>query len=105
MSLPVEVRGASPGEQRATPAQTRNVSFRGVYFTANRKFELGSPIVFVLTLPKEMTLSGDVRVQCVGRVVRVEKIESEKPGVKGADGGRVGVAAMIEQYDFLPPTS
>lgn len=96
MNLPVEV-GVSPGEERLpTVAKTRDVSYRGLYFTIDRAPEMGSPIEFILTLPKEITLSGDVRVQCVGRVVRVERVDA-------GEAARVGVAAVIEQYDFLPP--
>lgn len=99
MSLPVELNVPAAPEPRRASARTRDVSYRGLYFTVNRDLQAGSPIEFVLTLPKEITLSGDVRVQCAGRVVRVEKLES----AGGGEGGQVGVAAVIEQYDFLAP--
>ena len=53
----------------------------------------GSPIGFTLTLPPEITLTESIRVQCKGRVVRVEN---------GSHDGKVGVAAVIEEYEFLP---
>lgn len=105
MNLPVQVSVPSAGERLTAPAKTRDVSFRGLYFIVDRDFEAGSPVEFILTLPKEITLTDDVRVQCVGRVVRVERVDAGKYESGGANGGWVGVAAVIEQYDFLPPTS
>jgi len=96
MHLPVEVR--APATQEPLSTTTEDVSFRGVYFTINRKFEVNSPIDLVLTLPREVTLSDDVRVHCVGRVVRVDRRQAE-------NGGQVGVAAVIERYNFLPSAS
>jgi hypothetical protein len=46
-----------------------------------------------MTLPPEITLTESIRVQCKGRVVRVEN---------GAGDGRIAVAAVIEEYEFLP---
>jgi len=96
MQLPVEVKSPAAGGLLAT--KTDDVSSRGVYFHINQNFEVNSPIDLVLTLPREVTLSEDVRVHCVGRVVRVER-----PGTE--NGGQVGVAAVIERYDFLPSPS
>ncbi|HMC62046.1 MAG TPA: hypothetical protein VKJ01_22825, partial [Candidatus Solibacter sp.] len=53
----------------------------------------GSPIGFTMTLPPEITLTESIRVQCKGRVVRVEA---------GGDDGKLAVAAVIEEYEFLP---
>lgn len=95
MSLPLEIKASLRTGETVT-AETRDVSFRGLYFVVNRELESGSSIEFVLTLPKELTLAGDVRIYCAGRVVRVEK-----PEIPGA----VGVAAVIERYEFLSPAS
>lgn len=96
MKLPMEVKGSAAAGPVSTT--TKDVSFRGVYFTVNQNFEVNSPIDLVLTLPREVTLSDDVRVHCVGRVVRVDKRPS-------GNGSEVGVAALIERYDFLPAAS
>jgi hypothetical protein len=91
MSLPLTVR--FPGGEAAPeqPAETRDVSFRGLYFLADAGFEPGTSIEFVLTLPKEVTMAGDVHIRCFGQVVRVED-----------HNGRRGIAARIERYEFLP---
>lgn len=90
LRLPVSVRynGQAPTE---IEAQTRDVSARGVCFYVDSRLNEGSPIEFTLTLPPEITLTDSIRVRCKGKVVRVE----EDPG------GKVGVAAIIEEYEFV----
>lgn len=91
LQIPVTVmRGeGAPGE----PAQIRDVSARGICFYLDSAVEQGSSIAFTLTLPPEITLTESIRVQCKGRVVRVEK---------GIPEGKLAVAALIEEYEFLP---
>jgi len=74
-------------------AQIRDVSARGICFYLDSAVTQGSPIGFTLTLPPEITLTESIRVQCKGRVVRVED---------SSDAGKVTVAAVIEEYEFLP---
>lgn len=91
MALPLTVRSNGPAGFVERQGQTRDVSFRGLYFLADADFEKGSQIEFILTLPKEITLAGDVNIRCFGQVVRVEPHEDRR-----------GVAARIERYEFLP---
>ena len=72
-------------------AQTRDVSYRGLYFLAEAQFKLGSAIEFVITLPEQVTRSGDVNIRCHGQVVRTEPTQN----------GKMGIAAKIERYEFL----
>ena len=74
-------------------AQLRDVSARGICFYLNNAIDKDSPIGFTLTLPPEITLTESIRVQCKGRVVRVEN---------GRADGKIAVAAVIEEYEFLP---
>ncbi len=74
-------------------AQVRDVSARGICLYLDSPMDQGSAIGFTLTLPPEITLTESIRVQCKGRVVRVED---------GADAGKMAVAAVIEEYEFLP---
>jgi len=92
LRVPVTVdRGAngSKGEM----AQIRDVSARGICFHVDSAMEQGAPIGFTLTLPPEITLTESIRVQCKGRVVRVEDNTAD---------GKMVVAAVIEEYEFLP---
>lgn len=73
-------------------AQTRDVSYRGLYFLTENNFEIGNEIEFVITLPQQVTQSNDVNIRCLGHIVRVEP----------TGNGRTGIAARIERYEFLP---
>ena len=94
MALPLTVKSAGPNGTIERRGQTRDVSFRGLFFLIDTLYDIGSEIEFVLTLPKEITLAGDVHIRCFGQVVRVE--DHPEPN------GRRGVAAKIERYEFLP---
>lgn len=91
MSLPMRVLAGAAKDQELN-AHTRDVSYRGLYFLAESKFEIGSEIDFVITLPQQVTQSGDVNIRCQGQIVRVEP----------TDNGRVGIAAKIARYEFMP---
>jgi hypothetical protein len=90
MTLPVRILPRTDGSAEFH-TQTRDVSYRGLYFLANSRLDVGSEIEFVLTLPEQVTESGDVNIRCRGSVVRVE-----------SSGDHMGVAAKIERYEFLP---
>jgi len=91
--FPLRVPVTVNHENAAQPAQLRDVSARGISFYVESAVAQGSPIGFTLTLPPEITLTESIRVQCKGRVVRVED---------GRDDGKLAVAAVIEEYEFLP---
>lgn len=92
LRLPVTV---NQGENAQVPevGQLRDVSARGICFYVQSSIAEGSNIGFTLTLPPEITLTESIRVQCKGRVVRVENSTSN---------GQMAVAAVIEEYEFLP---
>src|ERR1700704_4921491 len=91
MNLPMRVL-PSEAKGRDLNAQTRDVSYRGLYFLADANFKVGSEIEFVITLPQQVTRSGDVNIRCLGEVVRIEP----------AENGRAGIAARISRYEFVP---
>ncbi len=91
LKLPVTV---SSGENAPSArAETRDVSARGICFYIDQGLTDGSAIDFTLTLPPEVTLTESIRVRCRGKVVRIED---------GAPAGKVAVAAVIDEYEFLP---
>jgi hypothetical protein len=90
LRLPVTVRYGENEQEQA--AQTRDVSARGICFYVDSAITAGSPIDFTLTLPPEITLTESIRVRCKGRVVRVE----------GGTASKMAVAAVIDEYEFLP---
>jgi len=89
LSLPMALHAAS-GRKPEIATETRDVSARGVYFLLDYRLEEGTCFEFTLTLPPELTLTESIQVRCRARVLRVQ-----------AEDHRVGVAAIIEQYDFV----
>ena len=94
MSLPLRVLPSEPLSSEFR-TQTRDVSYQGLYFLAQAKFEVGSEIEFVLTLPQQVSQNGAVDIRCRGQIVRAE----------ATSNGQMGVAAKIERYEFLPATA
>src|ERR1700755_1828577 len=91
LRLPVAVNYAENGTQKRS-AQTRDVSARGISFYVDSPIATGSLIEFTLTLPAEITLTESIRVRCKGTVVRIDD---------EASNGKMAVAAVIDEYEFL----
>src|SRR5947208_15484486 len=91
MRLPASVRVPDLGSGEFA-TETHNVSARGVFFYLDRALAEGTPVEVTMTFPPHITLTDAVRVRFIARVVRVE---SPLPS------DRVGVAAVIEEYEFL----
>ncbi len=91
MRLPAAIRvsGGNGGEEWVT--ETRNVSARGLFFYSNRPLTEGARLEVTLTFPPPITFTESVRIRFTARVVRVEAESQEN----------IGVAAMIEEYEFL----
>jgi PilZ domain len=91
MRLPAAIRLAGAGAKEFL-TETQNVSARGVFFYVDRLVAPGSRIEVTLTFPPHVTLTDPVRVRFAARVIRVET---------PLPSSRIGVAAMIEEYEFL----
>src|SRR5881275_614832 len=91
MRLPASVRVPDLGSGEFA-TETQNVSARGVFFYLDRPVAEGSDIEVTLTFPPHVTLTDSVRVRFRARVIRVET---------PLPASRIGVAAMIEEYEFL----
>lgn len=72
--------------------ETQNVSARGVFFYLDRSLSPGTQLHVTLTFPPHITLTEAVRVRFTARVIRVE------PPLPSL---RIGIAAIIENYEFL----
>jgi len=92
LHIPVSVAPEGKPEEDAV-GQVRDVSARGICFYLGSAVTKGSPIGFTLTLPPEITLTDSIRVHCKGHVLRVEDF---------GESGKLAVAAVIEEYEFLP---
>ncbi len=89
--LPALVKLSGNGFQELL-TETQNVSARGVYFYVDRAVTPGSRVEVTLTLPSHITLTDAVRVRFTARILRVEPYNGTS---------RVGVAALIEECEFL----
>jgi PilZ domain len=94
MRLPAAIR-FSDGAMGEFLTETQNVSARGVFFYLDRVVDAGSRIEVTLTFPPHITLTDAVRVRFAARIIRVETPSSS---------ARIGIAAMIEEYEFLRST-
>ncbi len=91
MRLPASVRVPGTGLADLT-TETENVSARGVYFYLDRPLADGMRIEVTVTFPPQVTLTDPVRVRFIARVIRIDK---------ALPVFRSGVAALIEEYEFL----
>lgn len=91
MRLPANVKLDDPSTAELL-TETQNVSARGVFLYLDRPLAKGSRIHVTLTFPPHVTLTDPVRVRFTARVVRAEA---------PLPASRVGIAAVIEEYEFL----
>jgi hypothetical protein len=95
LHLPVTVDHGEDSS-KTDVGEVRDVSARGISFYMQSAIAQGSPIGFTLTLPPEITLTESIRVKCKGRVVRIDDARKD---------GNMAIAAVIEEYEFLPTES
>lgn len=89
MRLPASVRVS--GIPAPFDVESENVSARGIFFHIDRWMKVDAQIEVTMDFPSQVTLTESVRVRFLARVVRIEP----------QSGMRVGVAAVIEEYEFL----
>jgi hypothetical protein len=89
MRLPAAVRVSGIPNEFTT--ETENVSSRGIFFYLDRWMTEGARVEVTMNFPPQVTLADALQVRCLARVVRVQPITAT----------RTGVAAMIEEYEFV----
>lgn len=92
LALPLEVKWQDIAGEGRYPADIRDISATGVYFSVDRNLRPDSRLEFYVRLKVEGAPPEGVLLHCVGSIVRVDK----------KDGG-VGVAARIDRYRFVRP--
>lgn len=95
MRLPATVKIPFGSEAMEIATETQNVSARGIFFYLDQPVAEGARIEVTMTFPPNITLTDAVRVRFVARIVRIEQ---------PLPVSRIGVAAVIEEYEFLRPT-
>ena len=85
LRLPFEI--VVGGAKSKFKGETRNVSSCGVLFMSKSPVEIGEPIEYMITLPKAPGTRADVRLRCVGKVIR--------------SGDQSSFAATMDRYEFV----
>jgi PilZ domain len=91
LDLPIIVRR----EKEVLRAKTRNISTGGIYFTTDRRLTVDDVLDFSLTFVGLLE-GADVLVRGQARVLRLVQRPGNIPG-------RVGVAAVIKNFNILRP--
>lgn len=89
MRLPASVR--VPGIPSEFVTKTENISARGVFFYIDRLMTEGARVEVTMDFPPQVTMANALTVRCLARVLRVERETID----------RTGVAAAIEEYEFV----
>ncbi len=85
LRLPFELVRA--GAKSKPSGETRNVSSSGVLFTSPVPVGVGEPIEYLITFPPAAGSRAEVRLRCVGKVLRNDPRET--------------FAATLERYEFV----
>jgi PilZ domain len=88
--LPVSVKLA--GSKHEACGFTQDLSARGTFFYTDYPLGAGENVELTLSMPSEITLGENMRVRCLGRVLRVLQ-----PSV----GTKLGVAVHFAGYEYL----
>ena len=84
IKLPISVKSKAG----ANNAETQNISANGVLFQVDSEMPVGSLLDFTISLPAEVVgAEADVRLDCLGRVVR-----------NFEEDGQRGVGVVIDEY-------
>jgi hypothetical protein len=86
LKLPFELirSGSEPLSQHG---ETKNLSSAGVLFQSEADLHIGEPVEYVITLPTPQGDVDNVRLHCIGKVVRFAR--------------KAEVAATLERYEFV----
>jgi hypothetical protein len=84
LRLPFQIVGS--GRSVKTTGETKNMSSAGVLFISQSPVAVGDPIEYLITFPKASGSRSEVRLRCVGKVVREDT--------------ELAFAATLERYEF-----
>ena len=93
LALPITVTGI-PGLEENLHGQTRDISAWGVYFTINRRLEIGTRVNISILLPETVTDRTRVSIHGKLKVVRIEAINGAMS---------VGIAGRLENGKIVRP--
>jgi PilZ domain-containing protein len=91
LQLPVSLHVATEGKENRS--LTRDLSAAGTLLYTDRRLEENASVELTFVMPSEITFDGNLRVRCLGKVLRVTP-----PQV----GANYSIAVRFEHYEFLP---
>ncbi|HEY1799311.1 MAG TPA: PilZ domain-containing protein [Terriglobales bacterium] len=91
LQLPVSLHVANEGKENR--ALTNDLSAAGTLLYTDRCLEENASVELTFVMPSEITFDGNLRVRCLGKVLRVAP-----PQV----GSNYSIAIHFEHYEFLP---
>jgi len=94
VTLPITVDKYSPQTAESLAGSTRDMSIGGIYFTTGHELLPGLEFDFTARFPADLTHGRKILIRAHGKVVRAEKEKAD-------DNKRVGIAAVIEKYEFV----
>jgi hypothetical protein len=93
LKIPLEIWNLAGSADSVQSTESIDVSIRGIHFSTESRFEIGTPVQVLLRMPEEVTGRRSPRWNCRGRVVHVDG---------NCDvNGRKGVGVEIQYYDVL----
>ena len=95
LELPARVRWMEDNQNRTLDMQTKNMSSSGLYLLADTQNQPGTRIEFEVKLPAAIVKGAGVVLRGKGHLVRRDELE----------GNRVGLAAVIDQYQIFSEDS
>lgn len=90
LQLPVSLRLVK--EAREERCLTQDVSAGGTLLYSDCCIDESSLVELIFTMPSEITFDGNLRVRCLGKVLRAAPMQI---------GSRFGAAIHFEHYEFL----
>ena len=98
LNLPVELirTGSVPVNQTG---ETSNMSSSGVLFTSENQMSIGDPVEYMVTLPSPVSIGTQVRLRCMGKVMRTENSRTEN--MEHVSRRPYRIAVTLERYEFI----
>lgn len=94
LSIPITIDKCPTQAAEPFTGVTRDLSIRGIYFTTDHELLPGWEFDFTTRIPADLTQGREVLIRARGKVVRAEKEKAD-------DHVRVGIAAVMEKYEFV----
>ena len=71
------------------------MSSNGVLFSSENSMSIGDPVEYVVTLPAQVSIGDQVRLRCMGKVMRTEHSRQEM------SRRPYRIAVTLERYEFV----